>query len=98
MKNGLRDTFNSDLSDYDVVGIPQDVESEHDVRYQFEYWALSLVEVRPANRGRRGANSSIDGYISFFDNSGKEKHIIAQVKSGQVRRDMIATLRGDHVA
>ena len=104
MKSRLRDTFNSDLSDYDVVGVPQDVESaralaiesEHDGRYQFEYWALGLVEARPANKGRRGADSGIDGYINFFDdNSGKAKRIIVQVKSGHVQRDMIATLKGD---
>ncbi len=104
MKSRLRDTFGPDLSDYDVVGVPQDVESaralavesEHDGRYQFEYWALGLVDARPANRGRRGADSGIDGYINFFDdNSGKAKRIIVQVKSGHVRRDMIATLKGD---
>ena len=104
MKSRLRDTFNSDLSDYDVIGVPQDVESaralavesEHDGRYQFEYWALGLVDARPANKGRRGADSGIDGYINFFDdNSGQAKRIIVQVKSGNVRRDMIATLTGD---
>ena len=104
MKSRLRDTFNSDLSDYDVIGVPQDVESaralavesEHDGRYQFEYWALGLVDARPANKGRRGADSGIDGYINFFDdNSGQAKRIIVQVKSGNVRRDMIATLKGD---
>ena len=104
MKSRLRDTFGPDLSDYDVVGVPQDVESaralaiesEHDGRYQFEYWALGLVDARPSNRGRRSADSGIDGYINFFDdNSGKAKRIIVQVKSGQVRRDMIATLKGD---
>ena len=59
MKSRLRDTFNSDLSDYDVIGVPQDVESaralavesEHDGRYQFEYWALGLVEARPCKQG-----------------------------------------------
>ena len=104
MKSRLRDTFNSDLSDYDVIGVPQDVESagalavesEHDGRYQFEYWALGLVDARPTNKGRRGADSGIDGYINFFDdNSGQAKRIIVQVKSGNVRRDMIATLKGD---
>ena len=104
MKSRLRDSFGPDLSDYDVVGVPQDVESaralavesEHDGRYQFEYWALGLVDARPSNRGRRGADSGIDGYINFFDdNSGKAKRIIVQVKSGHVRRDIIATLKGD---
>jgi site-specific DNA-methyltransferase (adenine-specific) len=104
MKSRLRDTFGPDLSDYDVVGVPQDVESgralavesEHDGRYQFEYWALGLVNARPSNRGRRGADSGIDGYINFFDdNSGKAKRIVVQVKSGQVNRGQIATLKGD---
>ena len=104
MKSRLRDTFNSDLSEYDVIGVPQDVESaralavesEHDGRYQFEYWALGLVEARPSNQNGKGADAGIDGYINFFDdNSGKAKRIVVQVKSGNVRRDMIATLKGD---
>ncbi|MXX93296.1 MAG: site-specific DNA-methyltransferase [Chloroflexi bacterium] len=104
MKNRLRDSFGSDLSNYEIIGVPQDlesaralaVESEHDGRYQFEYWGLGLVDARPVNKGHRGADSGIDGYINFFDdNSGKAKRIIVQVKSGHVRRDMIATLKGD---
>ena len=65
-------------------------------RYQFEWWALGLVDARPANDKRRGADSGIDGYINFFDdNSGKPKRIVVQVKSGHVNRGMIATLKGD---
>ena len=103
MKHRLHDTFGSELSDYTVIGLPQDVasaralatESEHDGRYQFEYWALGLVDARPAT-GKKGADSGIDGYINFFDdNSGKAKRIIVQVKSGHVNRGMIATLKGD---
>ena len=103
MKSRLRHTFGSDLSDYDVVGVPQDVESaralavesEHDGRYQFEYWALGLVDARPSNRGRRGADSGIDGYINFFDdNSGKAKRIIVQVKSGHVGVSQVRDLKG----
>ena len=103
MKSRLRDTFSVDLSDYDVVGVPQDVasaealavESEHDGRYQFEYWALGLVDARPSNRGRRGADSGIDGYINFFDdNSGKAKRIIVQVKSGHVGVSQVRDLKG----
>ena len=103
MKSRLRDTFDPDLSDYDVIGVPQDVESaralaiesEHDGRYQFEYWALGLVDARPSNRGRRGADSGIDGYINFFvDNSGKAKRIIVQVKSGHVGASQIRDLKG----
>ncbi len=51
---------------------------------------------RPSNRGKKGADSGIDGYINFFDdNSGKAKRIIVQVKSGSVQRNQVATLKGD---
>ena len=103
MKYRLDDAFGEELSKYAVIGLPEDVpsaralatESEHDGRYQFEYWALGLVDARPAT-GKKGADSGIDGYINFFDdNSGKAKRIIVQVKSGHVNRGMIATLKGD---
>ncbi len=103
MKHRLHDTFGTELSAYQIVGLPEDVasaralatESEHDGRYQFEYWALGLVDARPAT-GKKGADSGIDGYINFFDdNSGKARRIIVQVKSGHVNRGMVATLKGD---
>ena len=103
MKHRLHDTFSADLSDYKVIGLPEDVASAdalatdcaNDGRYQFEYWALGLVDARPAT-GKKGADSGVDGYINFFDdNSGKAKRIIVQVKSGHVNRGMIATLKGD---
>ena len=102
MKHRLHDKYSGDLSSYSVIGLPEDVESaralatesEHDGRYQFEHWALSLIDARPS--GKRGADSGVDGYINFFDdNSGKAKHVIVQVKSGHVNRGMIATLKGD---
>ena len=104
MKNRLRDTFGDDLRPYQVIGAPQDVasaralavESEHDGRYQFEWWALDLVEATPAQGRKKGADSGVDGYIDFFDDiSNKRKRIIVQVKSGHVNRGQIATLKGD---
>ncbi len=104
MKQRLNDTFGADLSEYNVVGLPEDVasaralaeDSNNDGRYQFEYWALGLVDARPAAGGKKGADSGVDGYINFFDdNSNKAKRIIVQVKSGHVNRGQIATLKGD---
>ena len=104
IRHRLQDTFGTQLSEYDVLGVPKDIESaralsaesEHDGRYQFEWWALGLVDARPANDKKKGADAGVDGYINFFDdNSGKSKRIIVQVKSGRVNRGMIATLKGD---
>ena len=104
IRHRLMDAFGDELSDYDVVGVPEDVESaralalesEHDGRHQFEYWALGLVDARPIGNGKKGADAGVDGFMNFFDdNSGKAKRIIVQVKSGHVERGMIATLKGD---
>ncbi len=100
VRHRLRDSFGDELRPYEIVGQPTDTASagalaEQD-RYQFEWWALGLVDARPANDRRRGADAGVDGYINFFDdNSGKPRRIIAQVKSGHVNRGMIATLKGD---
>ena len=102
MKSRLHDTFADDLSPYAVVGDPKDVESaralavesEHDGRYQFQWWALGLVEARPVKE--RGPDAGIDGFITFFDDeSGRAKRIVVQVKSGRVTRSDVATLKGD---
>ncbi|MDE2668706.1 MAG: site-specific DNA-methyltransferase [Chloroflexota bacterium] len=103
MKSRLHDAFGEALTPYEVIGDPKDVESaralatesQHDGRYQFEWWALGLVDARPAKK-TKGADSGIDGSINFFDdNSGEAKRIIVQVKSGGVQRGDIATLKGD---
>ena len=100
VRHRLHDSFGDALRPYEIVGQPTDSGSaaalaEQD-RYQFEWWALGLVDARPANDRRRGADAGVDGYINFFDdNSGKPKRIIVQVKSGHVNRGMIATLKGD---
>ncbi len=103
MRNRLRDTFRDEVSDYEVIGAPADVKSARALsleggntgRYQFEYWALGLVEARPAHNQRRGADSGVDGYINFFDdNSGRARTLLVQVKSGRVGSNVIRDLRG----
>ena len=100
IRHRLHDSFGEDLRPYEVVGEPKDLPSAeslalHD-RYQFEWWALGLVDARPARDRKKGADAGIDGYINFFDdNSGKPKRIVVQVKSGNVQRSQIATLKSD---
>ena len=100
IRHRLHDSFGEDLRVYEVIGEPKDLSSAeslatHD-RYQFEWWALGLVDARPARDRKKGADAGIDGYINFFDdNSGKPKRIVVQVKSGNVQRNQIATLKSD---
>ncbi len=51
---------------------------------QFQYWALSKVDAKPAGAMKKGADRGIDGRKFFFDdNSGKDKQIIFSVKGGR---------------
>jgi len=103
MRHRLHDTFGPELTPYEVIGDPKDLESaralakesEHEGRYQFEWWALGLVDARPAQDKRKGADRGIDGYINFFDdNTGKAKTVVVQVKSGHVNAAYIRDLKG----
>jgi site-specific DNA-methyltransferase (adenine-specific) len=99
IKRRLFDTFGADLSDYEVIGDPKDLQSARALaeynRFQFEWWALDKVDARPAQDKKKGADSGIDGYIKFFDDySGIAKEIIIQVKSGHVSVSQIRDLKG----
>ncbi|MCC6190376.1 MAG: restriction endonuclease [Anaerolineales bacterium] len=98
---------------YRVVGEPEDLPSAeqlaHDDRYQFQWWALSLIKARPlggqegSKRGKKGSDRGIDGVITFMDdNSGKPKRALAQVKSGGVKvgdiRDLVGALDREKAA
>lgn len=90
-----------DRKDYDVVGEPVDlagaIQLASEDRYQFQWWALSLIQAQPlggdgeSKRGKKGADGGVDGVIAFIDDaSGRPKRVIIQVKSGHVG---VATVR-----
>jgi site-specific DNA-methyltransferase (adenine-specific) len=99
IKNRLHDTFGNELAPYEVLGEPKDLASAEALalqdRYQFQWWAVGLVDGRPAQDKKKGKDTGIDGYIYFFDdNSGIAKRIIIQVKSGNVSSRDIRDLKG----
>ena len=88
-----------------VIGEPEDVGSARqlaqDDRYQFQWWALSLVRAKPlgakggGKTGKKGSDKGIDGVINFIDDRGsKPKRMLVQVKSGKVKSGDIRDLRG----
>ena len=87
-----------------VLGQPESVGAarylaQHD-RFQFEWWALSLVGARPsqpttATKGKKGADRGVDGIINFMDDtSGKVRRALVQVKSGKASVRDVRDLRG----
>jgi site-specific DNA-methyltransferase (adenine-specific) len=90
---------------FNVVGEPEDLEGAQDLagrdRYQFQWWALSLVRAKPlggqegSKIGKKGSDKGMDGVINFIDdNSGKPKRVLIQVKSGKVQPGLIRDLGG----
>ena len=109
MKYRLRDSFNlTEKQDYAVVGEPEDIQSAKqlakDDRYQFQWWALSLVQAKPLGgdastgsaraTGKKGSDKGIDGVINFIDEKNKTQRVLIQVKSGHVKSGDIRDLRG----
>lgn len=87
----LRDAFPG--IEFDVHGTPKDFESARDLgvrdKYQFQWWACSLVNAQPYKGKKKGADSGIDGLIYFQDDQTKleqrnlYKKIIVSVKAGE---------------
>ena len=100
MKNRLKTAFKLlPGKDYRVVGEPVDVGgaralAEQD-RYQFQFWAMSLLEALPREQGKRGADRGIDGIVFFLDGPKQTtRKAIVQVKSGKVSSPHIRDLKG----
>lgn len=107
-KYRLKDAFDLQAgTDYHVIGEPVSLDSARqlaqDDRFQFQWWALSLIQARPqggdvgSKQGKKGADKGIDGVISFIDDhTNRPKRILIQVKSGKVSsrdiRDLVGTI------
>ena len=82
-----------------VLGTPKDFEGAKDLakrdKYQFQWWACSLVGAHPYQGKRKGADHGIDGMVLFQDEAEKTKKIIVSVKGGEtVTVSMIRDLVG----
>lgn len=82
-----------------VHGTPKTIGGARDLadrdKYEFQWWACSLVNAQPYQGKKKGADGGIDGLIYFQDESKKPaKKIIVSVKGGEhVTRTMIADLK-----
>jgi site-specific DNA-methyltransferase (adenine-specific) len=100
IRTRLIDTFGDEITDQiEVIGDPKDAGAARALfdqdPYQFEWWALSLVNAMPANDKKKGADRGIDGEIRFHvDTSGKVQRCLVQVKGGGVNSSVIRDLKG----
>jgi len=80
----LRDAFPGIV--FDVHGTPKDLEgaqalAEQD-KYQFQWWAVSLVNAVPYGGKKKGADTGIDGFIYFKPDGKTTEKAIVSVKGG----------------
>jgi len=98
MKHRLWDAFGNDVP-FEVIGEPVSLPDAQVLAttdpYQFQWWALGLVNARPAE-GKKGADKGIDGRLYFQDEGpgGKTKQVIFSVKAGHSTVNQLRDLRG----
>jgi adenine specific DNA methylase Mod len=71
---------------YEVHGTPKDLEGARALaaqdKYQFQWWAVSLVNAIPFGGKKKGADSGIDGLIYFKPEGKTTEKAIVSVKGG----------------
>jgi DNA modification methylase len=82
---------------FEVHGTPKDLDAAKDLaardKYQFQWWAVSLVEAQPFQGKKKGADTGIDGLKFFRDLDRKEpRKIIVSVKGGGIKPDDVRAL------
>jgi len=101
----MRDAFPN--INFEVYGTPTDYDGAKNLaerdKYQFQWWACSLVNAQPFQGKKKGSDGGIDGLIFFQDDNSGAKKIIVSVKGGEhvsvtQVKDLIATVEREKAA
>ncbi|MET0308690.1 MAG: DNA methyltransferase [Sphingomonas sp.] len=80
----LRDAFPGIA--FSVEGTPKDLASAEDLarrdKYQFQWWAVSMVDAMPFGGRKKGADGGIDGIIYFKPDGRRTERALVSVKGG----------------
>lgn len=84
-----------------VEGTPKDIAAAEDLarrdKYQFQWWAVSMVDAMPFGGKKKGADGGVDGVIYFKPDGKRTEKAIVSVKGGanvgvQMIRDLHSTM------
>ncbi len=101
----MKDAFPS--ISFEIHGTPKDLDGARNLaerdKYQFQWWACSLVNAQPFQGKKKGSDGGIDGLIFFQDDEKGAKKIIVSVKGGEhvsvtMVKDLIATVEREKAA
>ncbi|MDZ4688574.1 MAG: site-specific DNA-methyltransferase [Planctomycetaceae bacterium] len=92
----LKDAFHNDCK-FEVHGTPKDADAAADLaardKYQFQWWAVSLIDAQPFQGKKKGADGGIDGVKFFYDLKDDEaRKLIVSVKGGNLKADDVRAL------
>jgi adenine specific DNA methylase Mod len=72
---------------FEVHGTPKDLDGARALsakdKYQFQWWAVSLVKAVPYGGKKKGTDSGIDGFIYFKPDARTTEKAIVSVKGGE---------------
>ncbi len=93
----LRDAFPG--IKFEVHGTPKDLDGARDLairdKYQFQWWAVSLIDAQPFAGKKKGADGEIDGLIYFRSDAKTTERAVVSVKGGDnVGVPMVRDLKG----
>jgi site-specific DNA-methyltransferase (adenine-specific) len=81
----MKDAFPQ--AQFTVEGRPQDLAAALDLaerdKYQFQWWAVSLVDALPFGGKKKGADGGIDGLIYFKPDGKRTEKALVSVKGGR---------------
>lgn len=73
--------------EYIVHGTPKDIDGARALftqdAYQFQWWAISLINAVPYGGKKKGADSGIDGFVYFKPDGKTTEKAIVSVKGGE---------------
>ena len=97
IKKRLRDRY-PDVK-FEVIGEPKDLEGARELakqdRYQFQWWACSLIDAAPYENKKRGADTGIDCVLyNPVKGTNRTYYGIVQVKSGNVNSGQVRDFKG----
>ncbi len=74
-------------AEFTVEGTPKDLASALDLakrdKYQFQWWAVAMVDGVPLDGKKKGADGGIDGLIYFKPDGKRTEKALVSVKGGQ---------------
>ena len=101
IRKRLDDAFGEECK-FNIIGLPEDYPSAQSLaeqdKYEFQWWALTLIEARPAggvDDKKKGADQGIDGIYPFIDDQDRKSKIaIVSVKGDKTGPDHVRDLKG----